>query len=83
MTKECNRPRRKWTKRGKKSKVKYEGFHIRQNFLGAVCPKTGELISLIVDYCDTESFQVLLDEVAKETKGRCLTKNIILVLDKL
>ena len=41
--------------RGKKSKLTYEDLHIRQNILGAVCPNTGEFISLIFDYCDTKS----------------------------
>jgi transposase len=54
------RPKKKWTKRGKKSKLTYEGLHIRQNVLGAVCPNTGELISIIFDYCDTDSCKLYL-----------------------
>lgn len=77
------RPKRKWTKRGKKSKLTYEGLHIRQNILGTICPSTGELISLIFDYCDTESFQSLLDELAKQTLLRSKTKKIILILDNV
>jgi transposase len=77
------RPKRKWTKRGKKSKLNYEGLHIRQNVLGAICPKTGELISILFDYCDTESFQALLDEIAKQTLDRSKNKNIILILDNV
>jgi transposase len=48
-----------------------------------VCPKTGELISLIFDYCDTDSFQALLDEIAKQTLDRSKNKKIILVLDNV
>lgn len=75
------RPRAKWTKRGKKSHVTYEGLHIRENVLGAVCPKTGEFVALIFDYCDTVSFQALLDQIAKYTKRRSKSKKIILVVD--
>jgi len=69
--------------RGKKSKLTYEGLHIRQNILGAVCPNTGEFISLIFDYCDTKSFQALLDEIAKQTFKRSKSKKIILILEVL
>jgi transposase len=77
------RPRRKWTKRGTKSKLNYEGLHIRENVLGAVCPITGELVSLIFDYCDTNSFQALLDEIAIRTLKRSKKKKIILILDNV
>ena len=77
------RPRKKWTKRGKKSKLTYEGLHIRQNILGAICPKTGELTSIIFDYCDTDSFQALIDAIAEKTKKRSKDKKIILVLDNV
>jgi transposase len=77
------RPKKKWTKRGKKSHLTYEGLHIRENVLGAICPKTGEFISLIFDYCDTASFQALLDQIAKRTKRRSKTKKIILILDNV
>lgn len=77
------RPRKKWTKRGKKSKLNYEGLHIRQNILGTICPSTGEFISIIFDYCDTESFQALLDELAKQTLERSKEKKIILILDNV
>jgi len=45
--------------------VPHLGDHIRQNVIGAVCPKSGELFSLIVDHMDTDIFQVYLDELAK------------------
>jgi transposase len=77
------RPRRKWIKRGNKSKLNYEGLHIRQNVMGAICPATGEITSIIFDYCDTISFQVLLDSIAANTLERSKHKKIILVLDNV
>ncbi|MDB6122078.1 MAG: hypothetical protein JWQ71_1071 [Pedosphaera sp.] len=41
------------------------GDHIRQNVIGAVCPESGALFSLMVDGMDTEVFQVYLEELAK------------------
>lgn len=59
------RPRRRWAQPGKPRTVPHLGDHIRQNVVGAVCPHSGELFSLIVDGMDTEIFQVYLDELAK------------------
>lgn len=59
------RPRRRWAQPGKPRTVPHLGDHIRQNVIGAVCPKSGALFSLIVDSMDTEVFQVFLDELAK------------------
>ena len=59
------RPRRRWAQPGKPRTGPHLGDHIRQNVIGAVCPKTGDLFSLIVDSMDTEVFQVYLDELAK------------------
>lgn len=59
------RPRRRWTQRGKPGTVPYMGDHIRQNVIGAVCPQSGALFSLVVDGVDGEVFQVFLNEMAK------------------
>lgn len=59
------RPRRRWAQPGKPRTVPHLGDHIRLNVIGAVCPKSGQLFSLIVDGMDTEMFQVYLDELAK------------------
>lgn len=59
------RPRRRWAQPGKPRTVPHLGDHIRQNVIGAVCPHSGELFSLIVESMDTEIFQVYLDELAK------------------
>lgn len=49
--------------------------------LGAICPSSGEISTLIFDYCDTETFQIFLNQIAEQTKKRSNKKNIILVLD--
>lgn len=59
------RPRRRWVQPGSKPTVPYLGKHIRQNVIGSVCPKSGELFCLIVDGVDTEVFQFYLDQMAQ------------------
>jgi hypothetical protein len=62
------RPRQRWVKRGSHPTQGYYGGHIRENVVGAVNPRTGQLVSLIVPHCDTEVFQVFLNSMAKETE---------------
>lgn len=74
------RPRAKWVKRGSRPTQGYFGGHIRQNVVGAVNSRSGQLVSLIVPHCDTEIFQAFLDTMATEvpeTQG----KRVVLVLD--
>ena len=70
-------PRPRWMKIGEKEKVPYFGMHLRTNVVGAVNPKTGELFSLIVSYMNNDFFQVFLNKLAEETKGR----KIVMVSD--
>ncbi len=60
------RPRRKWAKRGERITQGYFGRHVRQNVIGAVAPKNGKLVSLIVPHCNSDVFQVFLDTMAEE-----------------
>lgn len=71
------RPRRRWIKKGEKAKVPFSGLHLRSNVIGAVHPRSGEFFSLIVPYMDRTVFQVFLDELARETRGR----KVVMVLD--
>ena len=73
------RPRQKWVKRGTRPTVGYYGGHIRQNVVGAVNPRDGQLVSLIVPHNDTEVFQAFLDTMAGEVPDQ--GKPIWLVLD--
>ena len=74
------RPRRKWARRGERITQGYFGKHVRKNVIGAVHPKSGKLVSLIVPHCDGDVFQGFLDTMAEEappTQGR----RCVLVLD--
>ena len=74
------RPRRRWVKRGSRPRVPYAGTHIRANVLGAICPATGQLVSLIFDYCDTNVFQALIDTLQDEA-APTRAKRRILIMD--
>lgn len=73
------RPRSKWVKRGTRPEQGYYGGHIRQNVVGAVNPRDGQLVSLIVSHNDTAVFQAFLDTMAAEVPDS--GKTIHLVLD--
>lgn len=74
------RPRRRWVQPGKPRTVPDLGDHIRQNVVGAVCPQTGELFSLIVNGVDTDVFQFFLDHLA-ETVPKIEGTHQLLILD--
>jgi transposase len=74
------RPRRKWAKRGERITQGYFGKHIRQNVIGAVNPRSGKLVSLIVPHCDRDVFQVFLDTMAEEVPA-VANRRCVLVLD--
>lgn len=71
------RPRRIWAKRGSKPTTPSNGLHLRQSIIGAVCPSSGVLAALVVEYVNSDVFQVFLDQLSEETRGRKVT----LVLD--
>jgi transposase len=73
------KPRRSWAIKGTHPKVVHNGDHIRLNILGAVCPRTGEFFAIEASHCDTDVFQVFLNEAATTiTPPR---KRNILILD--
>lgn len=74
------RPRRRWVQPGKPRTVPYLGDHVRQNVIGAICPQTGQLFSLVVDGVDTDVFQLFLDEMAKMIP-KAEGKRQLLILD--
>ena len=76
------RPRQRWVKRGSRPTQAYYGGHVRQNIVGAVNPKSGQLVSLIVPHCDAEVFQAFLDTMAKETQcQKQENRRVCLILD--
>ena len=74
------RPRQRWVKRGSRPTQPYYGGHIRRNVVGAVNPRSGQLVSLIVPHNDTEVFQAFLDTMAREVPPRP-GKRTVLILD--
>lgn len=73
------RPRQRWVKRGSRPTQPYYGGHVRKNVVGAVNPRDGQLVSLIVDHSDPEVFQAFLDTMAAEVPDG--DGPVILVLD--
>jgi transposase len=59
------KPRRSWAMKGSHPKVVHNGDHIRLNIIGTVCPRSGEFFAIEACHCDTEVFQVFLDEAAR------------------
>jgi transposase len=59
------KPRRSWAIKGSRPRVTHNGDHIRLNILGTVCPRSGEFFAIEASHCDTDVFQVFLDEAAK------------------
>lgn len=74
------RPRKRWVEKGSKPTIPYAGTHLRRNVIGAVCPQTGCLSTLIFSHCDTEIFQIFLDNLAKEVPSSP-GKRQLLILD--
>jgi transposase len=73
------RPRRRWAKRGEKTRGVHNGEHLRLNVAGIVCPRTGAFYALEFSHSDSVTFQAFLDEANKDIPpGR---PRQILVLD--
>ena len=72
------KPRRSWAIKGSRPKVVHNGDHVRLNILGTVCPRTGEFFAIEASHCDTDVFQVFLDEAAKSI-APTLKRNILIL----
>jgi transposase len=73
------KPRRRWAKRGEKTRGTYNGEHLRMNVSGMVCPRTGQFYALEFTHSDSDTFQVFLDEANRDLAfGR---SRQVLVLD--
>jgi hypothetical protein len=57
---------RGWAIKGSKPQVVHNGDHIRLNIFGTVCPRSGEFFAIEASHCDTDVFQVFLDEAARK-----------------
>jgi transposase len=73
------KPRRSWAIKGSKPKTAHNGDHVRLNILGTVCPRTGDFFAIEASHCDSDVFQVFLDEAAQSIAPT--RKRNILILD--
>ncbi len=73
------RPRRSWAIKGSRPKVVHNGDHIRLTILGTVCPRSGDFFAIEASHCDTDVFQVFLDEAAASVSPT--RRRNILILD--
>jgi len=72
------RSRRRWDRKGSKTKVTKNGDHIRMNVMGMVCPRTGEFFAIEASHSDYETFQAFLNEADKTITFQ-RTRNILIL----
>lgn len=72
------RPRRRWDRKGSKTRVTKNGDHVRMNVMGMVCPRTGQFFAIEASHSDADTFQAFLDEAIKFVAFE-RPKNIIIV----
>jgi len=72
------KPRRRWDRKGNKTRITKNGDHIRMNVMGMVCPRSGRFFALEVSHSDSEMFQVFLDQ-AKEFVPLERGRNILVI----
>ena len=73
------KPRRGWAIKGSRPTVVHNGDHIRLTILGCVCPRSGDFFAIEASHCDTDVFQVFLDEASESIIPT--RKRNILILD--
>lgn len=73
------RPRRRWDRKGRKTRVTKNGDHLRMNVIGMVCPRSGQFFAIEASHSDTVMFQAFLDEASKSVQLH--RPNNIMVLD--
>lgn len=71
-------PRKIMCLKGSRPKISYTGGHIRSSVIGAVKPKDGKFVSLLMPFVDTDVFQLFLYKMEAEVDKR--RRNIV-VLD--
>ena len=59
------RPRRRWDRKGNKTRVTKNGDHIRMNVTGMICPRTGEFFGVEASHSDSDTFQAFLKEASR------------------
>jgi transposase len=72
------RPRRRWDRKGHKTRVTKNGDHLRMNVMGMVCPRSGEFFAIEASHSDYETFQAFLNEAGKSIRFQ-RAKNILIL----
>jgi hypothetical protein len=57
------RPRKRWEKKGRKTRVTKNGGHLRLNVIGMVCPRSGEFFAIEASHSDSATDQAILDVI--------------------
>ena len=73
------RPRKRWDKKGRKTRVTKNGGHLRMNVIGMVCPRSGEFFAIEASHSDSATYQAYLDEADRQISFQRTTN--ILVMD--
>ena len=60
------RPRRRWARRGEKTRRVKNGDHLRMNVCGMICPRTGQFYALEFSHSDQVCFQAFLTEANRD-----------------
>jgi transposase len=72
------RSRRRWDKKGRKTRITKNGGHLRMNVIGMVCPRTGQFFAIEASHSDSATFQAFLDEANKIVSFQ-RTKNALIM----
>jgi len=72
------RPRKRWDKKGRKTRVTKNGGHLRMNVIGMVCPRTGQFFAIEASHSDSATYQAFLDE-ANKTVSFQRTTNVLIM----
>ena len=73
------RPRKRWDKKGRKTRVTKNGGHLRINVIGMVCPRSGEFFAIEASHSDSATYQAFLDKADKSISFQRTTN--ILIMD--
>lgn len=72
------RPRKRWDKKGRKTRVTKNGGHLRMNVIGMVCPRTGQFFAIEASHSDSVTYQAFLDEADKTVTFQRTTNVLIM-----
>lgn len=72
------RPRKRWDKKGRKTRVTKNGGHLRMNVIGMVCPRTGQFFAIEASHSDSIMYQAFLDEASTTVSFQRATNVLIM-----